>query len=102
MGPGGAARYPVVSRRIKGEAFGGVEDSWVVLEDVYQALRITEALTGAQPGGLLFVKESNVAHARYVRLRSWINGPAGQRLGLMAIPDGPVNPVSCRQGDRLR
>ncbi|MDQ6839356.1 MAG: integrase [Actinomycetota bacterium] len=95
--PGGAARYRVVSRRIKGEAFGGVEDSWVVLEDVYQALRIAEALTGAAPGELLFAKESNVAHARYVRLRSWINGPAGQRLGLMAIPDGPVNPRALRR-----
>ena len=95
--PGGAARYRVVSRRIKGEAFGGVEDSWVVLEDVFRALRIAEALTGAAPGGLLFAKESNVAHARYTRMRSWINGPAGQRLGLMAIPDGPVNPRALRR-----
>ncbi len=95
--PGGAARYRVVSRRIKGEAFGGVEDSWVVLEDVYRALRMAEAITGAQPGGLLFAKESNVAQARYTRMLAWINGPAGQRLGLMAIPDGPVNPRALRR-----
>jgi hypothetical protein len=95
--PGAAVRYRVVSRRIKGEAFGGVEDSWVVLEDVYRALRVAEAITGAQPGGLLFAKESNVAHARYTRMRAWINGPAGQRLGLMAIPDGPVNPRALRR-----
>lgn len=94
---GGATRYRVASRRIKGEPFGGVEDSWVVLEDVYRALGVAEALTGAGPGELMFTKSSNTAHVRYTRMRAWINGPAGQRLGLIALPDGPVNPRALRR-----
>lgn len=95
--PGGASRYRVVSRRTKGEPFGGVEDSWVVLNDVYRALGVAEAVTGTRPGELLFAKESNGAYVRYVRLRRWVNGPVGQRLGLIAIPDGPVNPRALRR-----
>ncbi len=95
--PGGTTRYRVTSRRIKGEPFGGVEDSWVVLEDVYHALGVAEALTGAGLGELLFTKSSNTAHERYTRMRTWINGPSGQRLGLIALPDGPVNPRALRR-----
>jgi hypothetical protein len=32
-----------------------------------------------------------VFHTSYPRLRNWINGPAGQRLGLTPIPVGPLN-----------
>ncbi len=94
---GGLSRYRLVSRRIKGEAFGGVEDAWVVLEDVYRSLGLAEALSGAAAGELLFTKQSNCASVRYRRLRSWVNGPMGQRLGLMHIPDGPVNPRALRR-----
>ena len=34
---------------------------------------------------------------RYPRLRTWVNGPAGQRLGLAPIPGGPVNPRMMRR-----
>ncbi|MGH9045829.1 MAG: hypothetical protein ACRDVW_00775 [Acidimicrobiales bacterium] len=95
--PGGASRYRLVSRRTKGEAFGGVEDAWVVVEDVHRALGLAEALTGAAVGELLFTKQSNTAHVRFFRLRHWVNGLAGQRLGLTEIPDGPVNPRALRR-----
>ncbi|MGH9021483.1 MAG: hypothetical protein ACRDV9_00020, partial [Acidimicrobiia bacterium] len=95
--PAGASRYRLVSRRIKGEAFGGVEDAWVVIEEVHRALGVAKTVTGARPGELLFTRQSNTANVRYVRFRRWVNGPAGQRLGLMEIPDGPVNPRALRR-----
>ncbi|WP_205327622.1 hypothetical protein [Glycomyces sp. YM15] len=94
--PGGT-RYRVVSRRHKGEAFGGVEDAWVVIEDVYRALEMAQQITGLAPGELLFAKSSNTAHVRYTRMRQWINGPSGRRLGLEPIPDGPVHPQALRR-----
>jgi hypothetical protein len=93
--PGGGARCRLVSRRIKGEAFGGTEDAWVVTEDVHRA--IAEALTGAASGERLFAKASNNSNSRYTALRSWVNGEYGQRLGLEPIPDGPVNPRALRR-----
>jgi len=95
--PGGASRYRVASRRIKGEPFGGVEESWVVIDDVFRALGVAEAVSGAGTGELLFTKQSNNANPRYRRMRAWINGPAGQRLGLSMIPDGPANPRALRR-----
>lgn len=32
-----------------------------------------------------------------IRLREWANGPAGQRLGIQPIPDGPINPRTLRR-----
>ena len=95
--PGGGTRYRLVSRRIKGEAFGGTEDAWVVIEDVHRAIATAEALTGAPPGQRLFAKASNNSNLRYTALRSWVNGEHGQRLGLEPIPDGPVNPRALRR-----
>lgn len=95
--PGGAARYRLVSRRIKGEAFGGTEDAWVITEDVHRAIATAEALTGAAPGERLFAKASNNSNSRYTALRSWVNGEYGLRLGLDPIPDGPVNPRALRR-----
>jgi hypothetical protein len=87
----------LVSRRIKGEAFGGTEDAWVVTEDVHRAIAIAEALTGAAPGERLFAKASNNSSRRYTALSSWVNSEYGQRLGLEPIPDGPVNPRALRR-----
>ncbi|MFF8995498.1 integrase, partial [Streptomyces sp. NPDC014983] len=95
--PGGGTRYRLVSRRIKGEAFGGTEDAWVVIEDVHHAIATAEALTGAPPGQRLFAKASNNSNRRYTALRSWVNGEHGQRLGLEPLPDGPVNPRALRR-----
>ena len=95
--PGGGIRYYLASRRIKGEAFGGTEDAWVVIEDVHRAIATAEALTDAPPGQRLFAKASNNSNRRYTALRSWVNGEHGQRLGLESIPDGPVNPRALRR-----
>nr|WP_168487884.1 integrase [Streptomyces sp. RLB1-33]QIY68508.1 integrase [Streptomyces sp. RLB1-33] len=95
--PGGGTRYRLVSRRIKGEAFGGTEDAWVVTEDVHRSIAIAEALTGTAPGERLFAKASNNSGRRYTALSSWVNGEYGQRLGLEPIPDGPVNPRVLRR-----
>ncbi|MHA7295196.1 hypothetical protein [Arthrobacter sp. HLT1-21] len=93
----GILRYRISSRRIKGQRFGGIDDSWVVIEDVYRALGMVESLQNASPGELLFTKQSNSASVRYDRFRSWMNGPNGQRLGLVPIPEGPVNPRALRR-----
>lgn len=89
-------RFWVDSRRIKGEDFGGVPDSWVVIEEVHRALAAAEAVTGTKPGELLFSSGSNSGN-RYVALRNWVNGPCGQRLGLASIPAGPVHPRALRR-----
>jgi hypothetical protein len=34
---------------------------------------------------------------RYHSFRTWVNGPAGQRLGLNPIPEGIVNPRRLRR-----
>lgn len=95
--PGGGTRYRLVSRRIKGEAFGGTEDAWVVTVDVHRAIAIAEALTNTAPGERLFAKASNNSGRRYTALSAWVNGEYGQRLGLEPIPDGPVNPRALRR-----
>ncbi|MFF4329907.1 integrase [Streptomyces sp. NPDC001591] len=89
-------RFWVDSRRIKGEDFGGVPDSWVVIEEVHRALAAAEAVTGTKPGELLFSSGSNSGN-RYTALRNWVNGSCGQRLGLAPIPDGPVHPRALRR-----
>jgi hypothetical protein len=95
--PGAGPRFRLVTRRIKGEAFGGSEDAWVVITDVYQAIGMAEALTAAAPGVRLFSKESNNSNSRLSGLRDWINSEHGQRLGLHPIPEGPVNPRAMRR-----
>jgi hypothetical protein len=94
---GGGTRFRLVTRKIKGEQFGGIEDAWVVIEDVHRAIGVAEALTGGAAGDRLFTIESNNANRRSAALRSWINGEHGQRLGLAPIPDGPLNPRGLRR-----
>ncbi|MFI7356636.1 integrase [Streptomyces avidinii] len=90
------SRHWLDSRRIKGEKFGGVPDSWVVIEDVHRAVGAAEALGGTDLGDLIFPVANNSAN-RYTALRDWINGPFGQHLGLTPIPDGPVHPRALRR-----
>jgi hypothetical protein len=86
----GMFRHRLASKIIKGQPFGGTDDEWVVIEEAYQAVALTENLH-ADPaeGDPLFT--ADVFHLRYKRLRTWVNGPAGQRLGLNPIPEGQVN-----------
>lgn len=95
--PGGSSRFRLVTRRIKSEPFGGVEDAWVVLADVDRAVAMAEQLTGATPGQRLFATASNNSGQRLTALRRWINGEPGRRLGLIPIPAGPINPRALRR-----
>ncbi|TQC41229.1 integrase [Rhodococcus sp. WS4] len=95
--PGGGTRFRLTTRRIKGERFGGAEDSWVVIDDVHHAIGVAEELTAAPAATLLFAADSNTSFHRYVSLRTWINGEHGQRLGLEPIPDGSINPRTLRR-----
>ncbi len=94
--PSGGARFRLITRKVKGEAFGGVEDVWVVIAEVHRAIGMAEALTGAGEGELIFGASKN-SHDRYDALRNWVNGEHGHRLGLEPIPDGPVNPRALRR-----
>ena len=86
----GLARYRIASKVIKGQPLGGTRDEWVVIEPVYQAVGLAEQLhDDPRDGTLLFGRfDFNV---RYQWFRDWVNGPAGQRLGLAPIPGAPVS-----------
>lgn len=93
--PGGGQRFRLLTRRIKGEPFGGTDDAWVVLQEVHHAIGVVEDLTAA--AGRLFTTASNNSNSRYKALRNWVNGEHGRRLGLDPMPDGPVNPRALRR-----
>jgi len=87
----GLRRFRIASKVIKGQPIGGTDDEWVVIEDVHRAVGLAEQLLDDhEPGSLLFGRTCFVT--RYQRsLRPWVNGPAGQRLGLAPIPGGRLN-----------
>ena len=86
----GLLRYRLASKLVKGQPLGGTDDEWVVIEEAYRAAALAEQLldnpTETDP---LF--SAGVFGLRYKHFRGWINGPAGQRLGLAPIPDDLVN-----------
>ncbi|MBF6302943.1 hypothetical protein IU459_36325 [Nocardia amamiensis] len=86
---GGGQRFRLASKVIKGRRFGGEDDEWIVVAEVDRAVALAEQLSGAEIGEPLF--GAMVFHTRYPRLRSWVNGPDGQRLGLTPIPAGTLN-----------
>jgi hypothetical protein len=87
-GPG-MIRYRLISKIIKGQPLGGADDEWVVIEQVDQAVAMAEQLaTGNDADAPIFGRFS--FDMRYGKFRDWVNGPAGQRLGLAAIPAGTV------------
>ena len=88
----GLTRFKLASSLIKGQPLGGTPEQWVIIEPAYQAAGLAEQLSGAgEPahGQLLFGRFQ--FHARYRSSRAFVNGPAGQRLGLTPIPEAPVN-----------
>jgi hypothetical protein len=86
----GMIRYRLSSTIRKGQPLGGTDDEWVVTEEVDQAVELAEHLTVSDsPDALLFGRFS--FDPRYRTFREWVNGPAGQRLGLAPIPDGALN-----------
>lgn len=92
----GLARYRIASKVIKGQPLGGTDDEWVVTREVFDAVEAAERLAGnPEHGTLLFGRFA--FNMMYQRFRSWVNGPAGQRLGLQPVPDGPLNPRMLRR-----
>lgn len=86
---GGGRRFRLAGKLIKGQRWGGVPDEWVVVEEVDRAVALAERLLDAPTGQPLFGKAD--VNLTVSILRRWFAGPAGQRLGLAPIPDGPVN-----------
>jgi len=87
----GLARYRIAGKVIKGVPLGGAADEWVVAREVYDAIAVAAQLprTGPDDGTPLFGRFTFSLLFR--TFRNWVNGPAGQRLGLAPIPDGQVN-----------
>jgi integrase len=85
----GLARYRVAGKVIKGQPDGGIPDEWVVTREVHDALTVAARLPRPGTGGPLF---GRLTFSMLFRtFRNWVNGPAGQRLGLEPIPPGQVN-----------
>ncbi len=106
----GLTRYRLAGKLIKGQGLGGLDDEWVVVEEAGRAIALAGQLCDdTAPDAAVF--GSFAFSVRYPRLRTWVNGPAGQRLGLAPIPGGPVNPrmmrrtlaqeIACRPGGLL-
>ncbi len=80
----GLVRYRLASKVVKGQPLGGTDDEWVVIEPVFRAIELAEQLHhDPRAGALLFGRFAFTV--RYRWLRDWVNGPAGQRLGLAAM-----------------
>jgi hypothetical protein len=88
-GPG-LKRYKLASRVVKGKPLGGVPDEWVVTWEAYQAAEVAEQLLGpgAEIGDPLLT--SPLDSDRFTLFRQWVNGAAGQALGLAPIPEGQL------------
>ena len=86
----GMTRYRLTSKLIKGQPLGGTDEQWVVIEAVHDAIGLAEQLSRhiRARDDLIFGRFN--FDLRYPWLRAWVNSPAGQRLGLTPIPDGPV------------
>ncbi|WP_157897438.1 integrase [Mycobacteroides chelonae] len=85
----GRNRYHVASKLVKGQPLGGVDDEWVVVEEVYRAITLAERLTLAKSGDPLF--GSAALKPQVDNFRQWCSEPLAQRLGLAEIPHGSIN-----------
>jgi integrase len=91
--PAGLTRYKLASKLVKGQPLGGVNDEWVVIEAVHQAIELAEHvavdwLDHGDPTALIFGRTDMSSGIGY--FRGLVNGDFGQRLGLAPIPPGPV------------
>ena len=82
---------PARQQRRQGTAARRHHDEWVVIEPVYQAIELAEQLHDDPRDGRRCSADSP-SDVRYQWFRDWVNGPAGQRLGIAPIPDDPVTP----------
>ncbi|WP_433207078.1 site-specific integrase [Nocardia sp. CA-107356] len=85
----GLKRFRLASKLIKGQPLGGVDDQWIVIEPAYRATELLERLH-EEPSERALLLSRFAFRVRYIWFRNWVNSPAGARLGLAAIPKGPV------------
>ncbi len=88
-GPG-LVRYRLASKIIKGQQLGGTADEWVVIKPAYQAAQLLRQLHDNPQDGVPLLGRF-AFDVRFTWFRNWVNGPAGQRLGLAPIPETPVS-----------
>lgn len=86
----GLVRYRLASKVIKGQQLGGLADEWVVIEPAYRAAQLLEQLHDNPENGVPLLGRF-AFDVRCTWFRNWVNGPAGQRLGLAPVPDTPVS-----------
>jgi hypothetical protein len=86
----GLVRYRLTGKVLKHRGHGGESDQWVVIGEVHRAVALAEQLLDpdTEPGMPLFGRTA--FKSTYGTFRKWVNGPAGQRLGLTSIPNGKV------------
>ncbi len=92
----GMHRHRLASNIVKGQPLGGTRDEWVVIEPVYQAAGLAEQLHDDPRDGMPLCGRFDF-RVRYQWFRDWVNGPAGQRLGLAPIPADPATPRMLRR-----
>ncbi|MDG9713004.1 site-specific integrase [Streptomyces sp. DH10] len=86
----GRMRYRLRTKLIKGQELGGVWDEWVTVRQAYDAVQLAVDLQDPQsPSPYAFGRFTFIGRCN--TLRTWVNSPEGQRLGLIPIPDEPIN-----------
>jgi hypothetical protein len=86
----GLLRHRLAGRVIKGQPLGGLADQWVVIEPVWQAAELAASLLD-EPAADTPLFGRFAFDVRYKWFRAWVNGPAGQRLGLAPISGGNLS-----------
>ncbi|GAA2637964.1 hypothetical protein SMC26_23115 [Actinomadura fulvescens] len=71
-GPG-LVRYRIASKVIKGQALGGVDDEWVVIQPAYTAAGLLEQLHHKPVDGAALLGRF-AFDVRYTWFRNWVNG----------------------------
>lgn len=88
--PGGRRRFQLAGRLVKGQAFGGVPDEWVVIEEVDRAVALAERLLNRPDGEALFPTID--LSVRVKSLRHWLERTGHRECwGLPVIPPGPAS-----------
>jgi len=93
----GLVRYRLASLLVKGQPLGGTADEWVVIQPVHQAAVLAAGFLGDDTPRTTPLFGRFSFQPRYQAFRSWVNGPAGHRLGLAPIPAGTVTPQALRR-----
>ncbi len=92
----GMTRYRLAGKLIKGQGLGGTADEWVVVPEVDRAVALAEQLSDDTSAEAPVFGRFGFPE-RYHSFRTWVNSPAGQRLGLDPIPEGIANPRRLRR-----